>query len=137
MNNLNKILASIAFLFSLIIYILTMAPTTSFWDCGEFIATSVIMGVPHPPGTPFYLLLGNFFSQIPTFADTGARVNLISPIFSAFAVMFLYLIIVQLIKEWRGEVKRWPDCLITYGSAMMGALTFAFTDSHWFNAVEA
>ena len=99
MNNLNKILASIAFLFSLIIYIWTMAPTTSFWDCGEFIATSVIMGVPHPPGTPFYLLLGNFFSQLPTFSDIGARVNLISPIFSALAVMFLYLIIVQLIEE--------------------------------------
>ena len=89
MNNLNKILAAIVFVFSLVVYILTMAPTTSFWDCGEFIATSVIMGVPHPPGTPLYLLLGNFFSQIPTFDDLGARVNLISPIFSAFAVMFL------------------------------------------------
>ena len=137
MNNLNKILASIAFLFSLVIYIWTMAPTTSFWDCGEFIATSVIMGVPHPPGTPFYLLLGNFFSQLPTFSDLGARVNLISPIFSALAVMFLYLIIVQLIEEWFGEVKSGPDYLITYGSALIGALTFAFTDSHWFNAVEA
>ena len=89
MKNLNKILAAIVFVFSLVVYILTMAPTTSFWDCGEFIATSVIMGVPHPPGTPFYLLLGNFFSQIPIFDDLGARVNLISPIFSAFAVMFL------------------------------------------------
>ena len=137
MNNLNKILAFIAFLFSLVIYIVTMAPTTSFWDCGEFIATSVIMGVPHPPGTPFYLLLGNFFSQLPTFSDIGARVNLISPIFSAFAVMFLYLIIVQLIEEWFGKVKNWPDYFITYGSALIGALTFAFTDSHWFNAVEA
>ena len=137
MNNLNKILAGIIFLFSLVVYILTMAPTTSFWDCGEFIATSVIMGVPHPPGTPLYLLLGNFFSQLPTFADTGARVNLISPIFSAFAVMFLYLIIVQLIEQWHGKAKSWPDFLIIYGSAIIGALTFAFTDSHWFNAVEA
>ena len=137
MNNLNKILASFVFLFSLIIYIITMAPTTSFWDCGEFIATSVIMGVPHPPGTPFYLLLGNFFSQLPTYSDIGARVNLISPIFSAFAVMFLYLIIVQLIEEWFGKAKSWPDYLITSGSALIGALTFAFTDSHWFNAVEA
>ncbi|SVB13125.1 uncharacterized protein METZ01_LOCUS165979, partial [marine metagenome] len=137
MNYLNKIIASITFLFSLIVYIMTMAPTTSFWDCGEFIATSVIMGVPHPPGTPFYLLLGNFFSQLPTFNDIGARVNLISPLFSAFAVMFLYLIIVQLIEEWRGESKSFPDFLITYGSAFIGALTFAFTDSHWFNAVEA
>ena len=109
MKNLNKILAAIVFVFSLIVYILTMAPTTSFWDCGEFIATSVIMGVPHPPGTPFYLLLGNFFSQIPIFDDLGARVNLISPIFSALAVMFLYLIIVQLIEVWRGEAETWPD----------------------------
>ena len=72
MKNLNKILAAIVFVFSLVVYILTMAPTTSFWDCGEFIATSVIMGVPHPPGTPFYLLLGNFFSQIPIFDDFGS-----------------------------------------------------------------
>ena len=128
MKNLNKILAAIVFVFSLIVYILTMAPTTSFWDCGEFIATSVIMGVPHPPGTPFYLLLGNFFSQIPIFDDLGARVNLISPIFSAFAVMYLYLIIIQLIEEWRGEATTWPDFLIPYGSAIIGALTFAFTD---------
>ncbi|SVC79914.1 uncharacterized protein METZ01_LOCUS332768, partial [marine metagenome] len=98
MNNLNKIIGLITFLFTLIVYIMTMAPTSSFWDCGEFIATSVIMGVPHPPGTPFYLLLGSFFSQLPTFSDIGARVNLISPIFSALAVMFLYLIIVQLIE---------------------------------------
>ena len=88
-------------------------------------------------GANLYILLGNFYSQIPIFDDLGARVNLISPIFSAFAVMFLYLIIVQLIEEWRGETKTWPDFLITYGSAIVGALTFAFTDSHWFNAVEA
>ncbi len=136
-KNLNKILAAITFLYALIIYIITMAPTTSFWDCGEFIATSITLGVPHPPGTPFYLLLGNFFSQLPTYSDLGARVNLISPIFSALAVMFLYLIIVQLIEEWRGNVKSWPDRFIVYGSAIIGAFTFAVTDSHWFNAVEA
>ena len=137
MNYINKIFAIVIFIFSFIVYLLTMAPTTSFWDCGEFIATSVIMGVPHPPGTPLFLLLGNLFSQIPIFGDIGARVNLISPIASAFAVMFLYLIIVQLIEEWRGESKVFSDYLITYGSAFIGAMTFAFTDSHWFNAVEA
>ena len=97
MKKLNNIFALITFLYAFIIYLITMAPTTSFWDCGEFIATAITLGVPHPPGTPFYLLLGNFFSQLPTFSDLGARVNLISPIFSALAVMFLYLIIVQLI----------------------------------------
>ena len=137
MKKLNNIFALITFLYAFIIYMITMAPTTSFWDCGEFIATAITLGVPHPPGTPFYLLLGNFFSQLPTFSDLGARVNLISPIFSALAVMFLYLIIVQLIEQWRGKVKSWPDCLIVYGSAIIGAFTFAVSDSHWFNAVEA
>ena len=94
MNKINKILAAVTFLYSFIIYLMTMAPTASFWDCGEFIATSVIMGVPHPPGSPLYLLLGNVFSQLPFYSDIGARVNLISPLVSALAVMFLYLIIV-------------------------------------------
>ena len=137
MKKLHIIFASLSFIISFIIYLMTMAPTTSFWDCGEFIATSVIMGVPHPPGTPLYLILGNFFSQLPFFDDLGARVNLISPLASSFAVMFLYLIGVQLIEEWRGRASSISDQIIVYGSAFIGAMTFAVTDSHWFNAVEA
>ncbi len=137
MQRINKIIAGITFLTSFLLYLITMAPTTSFWDCGEFIATSFIMGVPHPPGSPLFLLIGNFFSQLPFFSDVGARVNLISPIVSALAVMFLYLITVQLIEEWRGRVKSINDAIITFGGAFIGASTFAVTDSHWFNAVEA
>ena len=137
MKYINNIIAGITFLISFIVYLMTMAPTTSFWDCGEFIATSVIMGVPHPPGTPLYLLLGNFFSQLPIFEDIGARVNFISVIVSALSVMLLYLISVQFIESWRGKTKSLNDKLINYGSSFIGALTFAFTDSHWFNAVEA
>ena len=138
-NNMknNQLMAILTFTISFVIYFLTMAPTTSFWDCGEFIATSVIMGVPHPPGTPLYLLLGNFFSQIPLFDDIGARVNFISVLVSALAVMFTYLISVQLIEEWRGKAKSITDQIINYGSSFVGAMTFAVTDSHWFNAVEA
>ena len=137
MKYIHNIIAGIVFLTSFIVYAMTMAPTTSFWDCGEFIATSVIMGVPHPPCSPLYLLLVNFFSQLPIFEDIGARVNFISVIASSFSVMFLYLISVQFIELWRNKSETINDKLINYGSAFIGALTFAFTDSHWFNAVEA
>tara|TARA_S200000501_G_scaffold127956_1_gene120900 strand:+ start:851 stop:4216 length:3366 start_codon:yes stop_codon:yes gene_type:complete len=136
-KNINKILLVLSFFIPFVVYILTMAPTVSFWDCGEFIATSYILGVPHPPGAPFYLLLGNIFSSLPLFDDIGARINFISPIASALSVMFLYLIIVYLIEEYRGKAKDNLDSMINYGSAFTASLTFAFTDSHWFNAVEA
>ena len=136
-KKIHIILGFLAFLIPLILYIYTMAPTTSFWDCGEFIATSYILGVPHPPGSPLFLLLGNVFSNIPFFNDIGARVNLISPIVSAFSVMFLYLIIVQLIEEFNGKLKDISNLIINNVSAFLAALTFAITDSHWFNAVEA
>ncbi len=133
----NRIIAGLLFLVSLVIYVATMAPTVSFWDCGEFIATSYIMGVSHPPGSPLYLLVGRIASMLPVFDDIGARVNLLSPITSALAVMFLYLSIVHLIRKFRGEPKDSTDALIAFGSSAIAALTFMVTDSHWFNAVEA
>ena len=134
MNNkkINKILTLLSFIVPCIIYLLTMAPTVSLWDCGEFIATSVTMGVPHPPGTPLYLIISNFFSQIPLFSDMGARVNLVSPIASALSVMFLYMIIVYLIEEFSND-----DGISKYYAAFIGAITFSITDSQWFNAVES
>ncbi|HCK98481.1 MAG TPA: hypothetical protein DHW42_00025 [Candidatus Marinimicrobia bacterium] len=136
-NNKEKvILALLTFLLSWIVYMDTMAPTVSFWDCGEFIATSYTLGVPHPPGSPLYLLIGRFFSMLPIGNDIAYRVNLISPIVSSFSVMFLFLIIVQLLKSW-GRPVRPLQKIAVYGGAFIGAMTFAFTDSHWFNAVEA
>ncbi|MEE9166371.1 MAG: DUF2723 domain-containing protein [Candidatus Neomarinimicrobiota bacterium] len=133
----NRVLAGAAFFISFIIYMDTLAPTVSFWDCGEFIATSYTLGVPHPPGSPLYLILGRIFSMIPFGEDIGFRVNLISPLVSALAVMFLYLIIVQFVSHWRGPVKSREDRVVAFGSGLVGSLAFAFTDSHWFNAVEA
>ena len=134
---INRILASIVLAISFMVYFLTMAPTVSYWDCGEFIATSYILGVPHPPGSPLYLLLGRIFSMIPTNPDIAFRVNIISPLVSAIACMLLYLTIVKIILHWRGKIKDNTDMLIAFGGALVGSLTFAFTDSHWFNAVEA
>ncbi|MDA3886168.1 MAG: DUF2723 domain-containing protein [Candidatus Delongbacteria bacterium] len=134
---INRILGASVFLISLIIYMITVAPTTSFWDCGEFITTSYIMGIPHPPGAPFYLMLGRIFSMIPIVGDIGLRVNLISVIASSFTVLILYLTSVRLIKNWRGAPKDIYDYFIIHGSSVIGALTFAFTYTFWFNAVEA
>lgn len=130
-------IAAALFLISFGIYLDTIAPTTSFWDCGEFITCSYILGVPHPPGAPFYLILGRIFSMLPLAADIGLRVNIISALTTAITVMLTYLIIVRLIVLWRGKVKSFEDRLILYASGVIGALAFAFSDSVWFNAVEA
>ncbi len=136
-KRLNKLFAVFIFLFSLIIYLRTIAPTVSFWDCGEFITCSYILGIPHPPGAPLYILIGRIFSMIPFVQDIALRVNVISSLSSALTVMFGYLIIVRLITMFRGRPRDHADRLILYASGMIGALAFAFTDSFWFNAVEA
>jgi len=134
---LNRILAGVIFLISFIVYFDTMAPTVSYWDCGEFIAVSHTLGVPHPPGSPFFLLLGRIASMVPINEDIAFRVNILSPLASALAVMFLYLVIVQVVAHWRGKLESVNDALVAFGGAIIGSLVFAFTDSHWFNAVEA
>ncbi len=135
---LNRVIAGIVFLISLFVFISTVQPTVSFWDCGEFIASSYAMQVPHPPGTPFFLILGRVFSMIPFAENIGLRVNMISVLASAFSVMFLYLIAVKLIKNYRRkEPENLIDALAIYLSAAIGALSFSFSDTFWFNAVEA
>ncbi|HOU16970.1 MAG TPA: DUF2723 domain-containing protein, partial [Candidatus Marinimicrobia bacterium] len=80
-----KILALLTLLLSFIVYLDTISPTVPFWDCGEFIATAYTLGVPHPPGSPLFLLIGRIFSMIPFSQDIAFRVNLISTIVSALA----------------------------------------------------
>lgn len=137
-KRINLILASFVFLLSLVIYIMTMAPTVSFWDCGEFIACSYKLAVPHPPGSPLYLLVGRVFTFIPEFLinNIGMRINLISAISSAFTVLFLYLSIVHLIREYSKPEKGF-ESYIPFIGGLVGSLTFAFSHSFWFNAVEA
>jgi hypothetical protein len=134
---LNRIFAGLALAISFLVYLLTMADTVPYWDSGEFIATSYILGVPHPPGSPLYLIIARVFSMIPFNPDIAFRVNLISPVVSALAVMYLYLSTVKLISNYRGKIQTQMDAIVTFGGSLVGAFTFAFTDSHWFNAVEA
>jgi hypothetical protein len=138
-RKVNAIIAGVIFAIGFLTYLSTMAPTTSFWDCGEFITCSYILGVPHPPGSPLYILLGRIFSILPTSSDIGVRVNLMSPLVSAFTSMLTYLIIVRLIMQWKGQPQNRPasERLVLYASGVIGALAFTFSDSQWFNSVEA
>jgi len=122
------------FLLAFVAYLKTMAPTVSFWDCGEFIATSYILGVPHPPGAPLFILVGRAFSMLLPIWDVARRVNFISVITSSLAVMLLYFVILRLIRRIGTEgVPKW--CPHVAGA--VGALSLAFTYAFWFNAVEA
>lgn len=135
----NKYLALFTFIVSLFIYTLTLAPTASFWDAGEFIAVAHGLQVNHPPGAPFYSMVGRIFSMFMPTEYVAVSINFISALSSALTVMFLYLIVVRLVREWKGH----PDSMETmdkigmYGGALVGALTFAVTDTFWFSAVEA
>lgn len=135
----NKYLALFTFLFSLVIYSLTLAPTASFWDAGEFIAVAHGLQVNHPPGAPFYSLVGRIFSMFMPTGYVALSINFISALASALTIMLLYLIIVRLVREWKGDPDSMPlmDKLGMYGGALIGALTFTFTDTFWFSAAEA
>ena len=135
---IHKIIAALVFLITLFQFLMTVQPSVSFWDCGEFIAASFSLQVPHPPGAPLFLILGRVFSMIPFGANTAYRVNMISVFASAFSTLFLYLIVVKLIENYRGkEPRSLLEIISTYIAAAIGALAFSFSDTFWFNGVEA
>lgn len=136
-HKLQWIVGGIVFLFSLIVYMRTVAPTQSFWDCGEFITCSYQLGVMHPPGAPLYVLIGRLLTLLPFFKDIGLRVNVFSAFVSAATVLLTFFIIVQLVRRWRGEARSLEDRIVLFASGGLGALTLAFLDSFWFNALEA
>ena len=134
-NNVEYTLAVVLFFLTFFVYFSTMAPTVSFWDTGEFIATSYILGVPHPPGNPLFLLIGKLFSLFPISSDIAFRINIFSPIISAATISLLFLICNQFIERLNNYTT--DNSILKFGSSFIASLTFAFTHSHWFNAVEA
>ena len=128
------------FLLTLGMYIKTMAPAVSFWDCGEFIATSYILGVPHPPGSPLYVLLGRIFSLVPI-GDIAARVTFMSALSSALAVWFVYLSTLALGRRALGgqPLRPFGDSrdIAPIAGSVVAALLLAFSYTQWFNATEA
>jgi hypothetical protein len=134
-----KLVAGLVLLYSLVLYLLTVAPATSFWDSGEFIAIANRLQVSHPPGAPFYMLVGRLFSMFIPTEFVALSVNFVSVLSSALTVLLLHLVIVRLIREWQGDPSGWTatDRIIALAGGVIGACTFAVTDSFWFNAVEA
>ncbi|HET6399885.1 MAG TPA: DUF2723 domain-containing protein [Candidatus Kapabacteria bacterium] len=135
-KRIHYLAAGAAFLVGFVTYFLTMQPTIPFWDCGEFAAAASALQIPHPPGAPLWTLVGRIAMLLPTFADVAARYNLFSVIASALSILLLYLILVHLIRYWRGRAKTNSDAIIMFGGALIGALSYCWTDSFWFNALE-
>lgn len=115
----------------------TVQRTLSFWDCGEFIACSYILGIPHPPGSPLYILFGRIFSIIPMASDVGFRVNMFTVFCTAFAAMFGYFIVVKFVRDFMAESWTWVQRTGTYAAGFIGGLLMAFSFTNWNSAVEA
>ncbi|WP_037325536.1 glycosyltransferase family 117 protein [Salinimicrobium terrae] len=136
----NKILGWLVFLIALTTFWLTVEPTLSFWDAGEYIATSSNLEVGHPPGAPLYQMMGAFFSIFASEpSQVALMVNLMSVFASAFTILFMFWSIVLLLLKISGPVKKISGAkkAAVLGSAAVGSLAFTFTDSFWFNAGEA
>jgi len=137
-KKLNNLSGWLTFLIALIVYSITIEDTASFWDAGEFIAVSNKLEVPHPPGAPFYLLLGRFFSFF-SFGDPekiAISINFLSALGSAFTILFLFWSITHLTSKIYPP-KNNKNIILVILSGLTGALSFTFTDSFWFSAVEA
>jgi hypothetical protein len=135
----NLILGWLAFLIAFITYSLTVEPTVSFWDAGEYILTSSKLQVGHPPGAPFFQMMGAFFSIFASEpSQIGHVINMMSATASAFTILFMFWSIVLLIKQVVKTDSKPSTTQNTaiLGAAFVGSLSFAFTDSFWFNAVE-
>jgi tetratricopeptide (TPR) repeat protein len=136
-DRISLFISLFVFLVSFIAYFKTMAPTVSFWDCGEFIACSYILGIPHPPGTPLFVLLARIFTLIPLFGEIAARVNFISVLTSALTVWLCYLLIVKLVGYWEKQSQSFWIRAGKYVGGVTGSLFLAFSNTFWSNAVEA
>lgn len=124
------------------LYLSTMAPTTSFWDCGEFIAVSNILGIPHPPGYPLLTLIGRVAVVLlsPVSREVAWRVNFMSPFFSSLTAALLYLCVVKMIAQSLpepGRKREWKENLAICMGGGVAALLAAFASSCWDNSIEA
>ena len=136
----NRIFGIIAGLFSFVIFSLTVEPTASYWDCAEYISTSAKLQIGHPPGAPLFQMLGAIFSILAfDVTQIAYAVNMMSVTSSALTIMFLFWSISLIAKEILKvkEIVKVSEAIKIFGSSFLGSITFTFTDSFWYNAVEA
>jgi hypothetical protein len=136
----NIVVGWAAFLIAAITYLLTVEPTMSLWDCGEYILSGFKLEVGHPPGAPTFMLLSRFFALFASDVDNVAlMVNTMSALASAFTIMFLFwsvthlarrVVIPEGVRESRGRI------IAVLGAGLTGALAYTFSDTFWFSAVE-
>ncbi len=138
-NKWNNIVGWIVWTIATFVYVSTIEPTASFWDCGEFIATAYRLEVGHPPGAPLFMLIARFFTLFASPENAAYMVNILSALSSSFTILFLYWSITLLAKKiaLKTQTEIAPDNMLAIiGSGVVGALAYTFTDSFWFSAVE-
>jgi hypothetical protein len=134
----NTLLGWLVFAIALVTYTLTLEPTVSYWDCGEYISTAVKLEIGHPPGAPLFQMLGAFFAMFTNeVTEIAKMVNFMSALASAFTILFMFWTITILGRKIRpsDELSK-SRTYALFGAGLVGSLTYTFTDSFWFSAVE-
>ncbi len=136
----NRLAATFVLVVSAVVYLMTIEPTASFWDCGEFIASSYKLEVGHPPGNPVFQLFARFFTMFTDNMHAAVAVNAFSAICSALTIFFLYLTIVflakRVVKPSEDGTYSTAKAVAIIGSGLVGSLAYTFSDTFWFSAVE-
>ncbi len=137
----NNVLGWFTFTIAAVVYLMTIEPTASFWDCGEFISSAYKLEVGHSPGSPIFMLTANLFSQFASDpSHVAMMVNAMSAIFSALTILFLFWSITHLAKKIvvkeDSEDMSLSQMILIMGSGLVGALAYTFSDTFWFSAVE-
>lgn len=137
-KKLNLSIGWITWIIASIVYLLTIEPTTSFWDCGEFIATAFKLEVGHPPGAPLFMMLARFFTLFGSPENAALMINSLSALASSFTILFLFWTITAFGKKLAVKTGELTNGKIyaVIGSGLVGALAYTFSDSFWFSAVE-
>jgi hypothetical protein len=135
---INLLAGWIVFVISAVVYLLTIEPTTSFWDCGEFITTSFKLEVGHPPGAPVFMIFGRFFTLFARPENAAMMVNIMSALASAFTILFLFWTITHLARKLvaeKGDLST-GNVVSVIAAGVVGSMAYTFSDTFWFSAVE-